>query len=89
MFGPPESTVNWPGRRREEGGSELIAQIRVIQVLPVADSWIDEDDVSEHNILHGSNVASLSHVFFVTSRHNTLNQCWFNVGPPSTTLDQR
>ena len=23
------------------------------------------------------------------SRHNTLNQCWFNVGPPSTTLDQR
>ena len=25
LFGPPESTVNWPGRRREEGGSELIA----------------------------------------------------------------
>ena len=25
------------------GGSELIAHIRVIQVLPVADSWIDED----------------------------------------------
>ena len=23
------------------------------------------------------------------SRHNTLNQCWFNVGPPSTMLDQR
>ena len=23
------------------------------------------------------------------SRHTTLNQCWFNVGPPSTTLDQR
>ena len=44
MFGPPESTVNWPGRRREEGGSELIAHIRVIQVLPVADNWIDEDD---------------------------------------------
>ena len=43
MFGPPESTVNWPGRRREEGGSELIAHIRVIQVLPVADNWIDED----------------------------------------------
>ena len=36
--------MNWPGRRREEGGSEHIAQIRVIQVLPVADSWIDEDD---------------------------------------------
>ena len=28
---------------REEGGSELIAHIRVIQVLPVADNWIDED----------------------------------------------
>ena len=25
------------------GGSELIAHIRVIQVLPVADNWIDED----------------------------------------------
>ena len=25
----------------------------------------------------------------IPSRHNTLNQCWFNVGPPSTTLDQR
>ena len=24
-------------------GSEHIAQIRVIQVLPVADNWIDED----------------------------------------------
>ena len=22
-------------------------------------------------------------------RHNTLNQCWFNVGPPSTMLNQR
>ena len=22
------------------------------------------------------------------SRHNTLNPCWFNFGPPSTTLDQ-
>ena len=43
MFGPPESTVNWPGRRREEGGSELLAHIRVIQVLPVADNWMDED----------------------------------------------
>ena len=43
MFGPPESTVNWPGRRREEGGSEHIAHIRVIQVLPVAENWIDED----------------------------------------------
>ena len=43
LFGPPESTVNWPGRRREEGGSELIAHIRVIQVLPVADKCIDED----------------------------------------------
>ena len=29
----------------EEGGSELIAHIRVIQVLPVADNWIDEDEV--------------------------------------------
>ena len=45
LFGPPESTVNWPGRRREEGGSEHIAHIRVIQVLPVADNWIDEDGV--------------------------------------------
>ena len=36
--------MNWPERRREEGGSELIAHIRVIQVLPVADNWIDEDD---------------------------------------------
>ena len=44
LFGSPESTVNWPGRRREEGGSELIAHIRVIQVLPVADNWIDEDE---------------------------------------------
>ena len=44
LFGPPESTVNWPGRRREEGGSEHIAHIRVIQVLPVADNWIDEDE---------------------------------------------
>ena len=35
--------MNWPGRRREEGGSEHIAYIRVIQVLPVADNWIDED----------------------------------------------
>ena len=43
LFGPPESTVNWPGRRREEVGSEHIAHIRVIQVLPVADNWIDED----------------------------------------------
>ena len=43
LFGPPESTVNWPGRRREEGGSKRIAHIRVIQVLPVADNWIDED----------------------------------------------
>ena len=25
------------------GGSEHIAHIRVIQVLPVADNWIDED----------------------------------------------
>ena len=46
LFGPPESTVNWPGRRREEGGSEHIAHIRVIQVLPVADNWIDEDGLS-------------------------------------------
>ena len=23
------------------------------------------------------------------SRHKKLNQCWFNVGPPSTTSDQR
>ena len=38
--------MNWPGRRREEGGSEHIAHIRVIQVLPVADNWIDEDDFS-------------------------------------------
>ena len=37
--------MNWPGRRREEGGSELLAHIRVIQVLPVADNWIDEDDL--------------------------------------------
>ena len=37
--------MNWPGRRREEVGSELIAHIRVIQVLPVADNWIDEDAV--------------------------------------------
>ena len=35
--------MNWPGRRREEGGSKRIAHIRVIQVLPVADNWIDED----------------------------------------------
>ena len=27
--------------------------------------------------------------FLKPSRHKTLNQCWFNVGPPSTTLDQR
>ena len=46
LFGPPESTVNWPWRRREEGGSEHIAHIRVIQVLPVADNWIDEDGFS-------------------------------------------
>ena len=26
------------------GGSEHIAHIRVIQVLPVADNWIDEDE---------------------------------------------
>ena len=44
LFGPHESTVNWPGRRREEEGSELLAHIQVIQVLPVADNWIDEDD---------------------------------------------
>ena len=37
--------MNWPGRRREEGGSEHIAHIRVIQVLPVADNWIDEDGI--------------------------------------------
>ena len=36
--------MNWPGRGREVGGSELIAHIRVIQVLPVADNWIDEDE---------------------------------------------
>ena len=36
--------MNWPGRRREEGGSELIAHIRVIQVLPVSDNWIYEDE---------------------------------------------
>ena len=28
---------------REEGGSELIANIRVSRSLPVADNWIDED----------------------------------------------
>ena len=38
--------MNWPGRRREEVGSEHIAHIRVIQVLPVADNWIDEDGVN-------------------------------------------
>ena len=34
------------GGEEEEvgGGSELIAHIRVIQVLPVADNWIDEDE---------------------------------------------
>ena len=53
LFGPPESTVNWPRRRREEGGSEHIAQIRVIQVLPVADSWIDEDENSRNSMLSG------------------------------------
>ena len=26
---------------------------------------------------------------YLTSRHKTLNQCWVNVGPPPTTLDQR
>ena len=36
--------MNWPGRRREEGGSELLAHIPVIQALPVADNWIDEDE---------------------------------------------
>ena len=33
---------------REERGSELIENIRVIQVLPVADNWIDEDDISNN-----------------------------------------
>ena len=32
----------------------------------------------------------LFHSVYCPSRHNTLNQCWFNVGPPSnTTVDQR
>ena len=39
--------MNWPGRRREEEGSELIAHIRVIQFLPVANNWIDEDGESD------------------------------------------
>ena len=32
-------------------------------------------------------VTDVSHI--KPNRHKTLNQCWFNVGPPSTTLDQR
>ena len=36
--------INCELAREEEVGSELIAHIRVIQVLPVADNWIDEDD---------------------------------------------
>ena len=51
LFGPPESTVNWPGRRREEVGSEHITHIRVIQVLPVADNWIDEDVFAGHTFI--------------------------------------
>ena len=62
LFGPPESTVNWPGRRREEGGSEHIAYIRVIQVLPVADNWIDEDDVIRHLANTGKPPNSLRNV---------------------------
>ena len=28
-------------------------------------------------------------LWLLLNRHNRLNQRWFNVGPPSTTLDQR
>ena len=61
LFGPPESTVNWPGRRREEGGSELIAHIRVIQVLPVADNWIDEDEFTGQSLKYHPMVPAKLH----------------------------
>ena len=71
---PPESTVNWPGRRREEGGSELIAHIRVIQVLPVADNWIDEDAVKHHlfNSLTNTNVAFFNRMSLQRSTFNVI-----------------
>ena len=72
LFGPPESTVNWPGRRREEGDSKHIAHIRVIQVLPVADNWIDEDE----QYRPASSV--IRHVTYYDAK---LFECWPDVGP--------
>ena len=36
-------TAAWRSHSGQIAGSELIAHIQVIQVLPVADNWIDED----------------------------------------------
>ena len=33
--------------------------------------------------------ATAKYAGLIPSRNKTLNQCWFTVGPPSTTLDQR
>ena len=44
-------------------GSELIAHIRVIQVLPVADNWIDEDgtaSVSPHVLTTRHQLAAIA-----------------------------
>ena len=49
-------------------GSEHIAHIRVIQVLPVADNWIDEDDKAVE-ILFGLRYLKTS------IAHTTLYQC--------------
>ena len=54
--------MHWSGRRREEGGSELIAHIRVIQVLPVADNWIDEDDISLGETRFGLNKTATKNI---------------------------
>ena len=77
LFGPPESTVNWPGRRREEVGSELIAHIRVIQVLPVADNWIDEDanNLANPRYCANSGVLSVHHQRRSSGINSTLGQC--------------
>ena len=81
LFGPTESTVNWPGRRREEGGFELIAHIRVIQVLPVADNWIDEA------VSRVSSVTAVMYMTWILCENTIQTLLIFHVILENTALD--
>ena len=41
------------------------------------------------SLSRATGISRLGQGKFTSSRHRTLNQCWFNGDPPSTTLDQR